>query len=140
MTAYGGFALIASFFERIGFGQMMEQAMPTTECSPNTMGIYGKSVAFMAMIFAGAERSSRLMYLGDKNVLVWVFGVRRLPDAATTLTLMFNKQKTIRMAEAFSSDVCYLLEHHSRRLVCLRFDCAPPVWGTERNEERKQPG
>jgi hypothetical protein len=33
MTSYGGFALLASFFERIGFAQMIEKAMPIEECS-----------------------------------------------------------------------------------------------------------
>ena len=56
MTAYGGFALLAAFFERIGFAQMIEKAMPITECSPNGMGIYGKVAAYVAMVFAGAER------------------------------------------------------------------------------------
>jgi hypothetical protein len=36
---------------------MIEKAMPITECSPNGMGIYGKTVAFIAMVFADAERS-----------------------------------------------------------------------------------
>ena len=61
MTAYGGFALIASFFKRIGFAQMIDRAMPIAECSPNGMGVYGKTIAFIAMVFAGAERFSRLI-------------------------------------------------------------------------------
>jgi len=105
MTAYGGFALLASFLERIGFAVMIEKAMSITECSPNTMGVYGKTIAFIAMIFAGAERFSHLMDPGNKDVLARVFGVRRLPDAATTLTRMFNKLKTVRTAETFSSNV-----------------------------------
>jgi hypothetical protein len=105
MTAYGGFALLASFFERIGFAGMIEIPMPIEEYSPNGMGIYGKTIAFIAMIFAGTERFSHLMYLGNKDVLARVFGVRRLPDAATTLARMFNKLKTVRMAETLSSNV-----------------------------------
>jgi len=126
MTAYGGFALLASFFERIGFAGMIEKAMPITECSPNTMGIYGKSISFIAMIFAGAERFSHLMYLGNKDVLARIFGVRKLPDAATTLTRMFNKLKTVRMAETFSSNVwtylCRLIPWNTIREDWLTFD------------------
>lgn len=126
MTAYGGFALLASFFERIGFAGMIEKAMPITECSPNTMGIYGKSVAFIAMIFAGAERFSHLMYLGNKDVLARIFGVRRLPDAVTTLTRMFNKLKTVRMAETFSCNVwaylCRLIPWNTIQEDRLTFD------------------
>jgi hypothetical protein len=93
MTAYGGFALIASFFERIGFAQMIEKAMPIEECSPNGMGIYGKTIAFVAMVLAGAERFSHLVYLGNKDVLAKIFGVKRLPDAATTITRMFGSSR-----------------------------------------------
>jgi hypothetical protein len=105
MTAYGGFALIASFFEKIRFAQMIEKAMPIEECSPNAMGIYGKTIAFIAMVYAGAERFSHLMYLGNKEVLAKMFGVKRLPDAATTLTRMFNKLKSIKAADILSCNV-----------------------------------
>jgi len=35
--------------------------MPIKECSPNGMGIYGKTIAFVAMVYAGAERFSHLI-------------------------------------------------------------------------------
>jgi hypothetical protein len=105
MTAYGGFALLAAFFERIGLGEMIEKAIPIEERSPNGMGIYGKTIAFVAMVFAGAERFSHLMYLGSKDVLARMFGVKRLPDAATTLTGMFNKLKNLKTADVLSSNV-----------------------------------
>ena len=105
MTAYGGFALIASFFERIGFAEMIKKAMPIEECSPNGMGIYGKTIAFVAMVYAGAERFSHLVYLGNKDVLARMFGVKRLPDAATTLTRMFGKLKSIKSADLLSQNV-----------------------------------
>ena len=80
----------------------------------------------MAMIFAGAERFSHRMYLGNKDVLARVFGVRRLPDAATTLTRMFNKLKTVRMAEAFSWNVwaylCRLIPWNTIQEDWLTFD------------------
>ena len=66
---------------------MIEKAIPIAECSPNGMGIYGKTIAFIAMVYAGAERFSHLVYLGNKEVLAKMFGVKRLPDAATTITM-----------------------------------------------------
>jgi hypothetical protein len=111
MTAYGGFALIAAFFGRIGLAEMIEKAVPITECSPNGMGIYAKVIAFFAMVYAGADRFSHLAYLGNKEVLAKMFGVKRLPDAATTLTRMFNKLKNIRAADELSRNVwAYLSE------------------------------
>ena len=82
MTAYGGFVLIAAFFRQIGFAQSMEKALPVTESSPNGMGIYGKVIAYAAMVYAGAGRFSHLEYLGNKDVLAAMFGVTRLPAAA----------------------------------------------------------
>jgi len=111
MTAYGGFALIASFFGRIGFGQMIEKAIPVQECSPNCMGIYGKIIAFIGMVYAGAERFSHLAYLGNKEVLAKIFGVKKLPAAATTLTRMFNRIATVKTADIFSNNVWVYLPH-----------------------------
>jgi len=105
MTAYGGFALIAAFFRRIGFAEMIEQAMPVTESSPNSMGIYGKVVTYAAMVYAGAERFSHLVYLGNKEVLATLFGADRLPAAATTLTRLFTKIKNLTSAETLSRNV-----------------------------------
>jgi hypothetical protein len=105
MTAYGGFSLVAAFFRQIGFPRFMETALPVLECSPNGMGIYGKIVAYASMIYAGAERFSHLIYLGDKEVLARMFGVARLPAAATTLTRLFNKIKSLNYAEALSRNV-----------------------------------
>lgn len=105
MTAYGGFALLASFFERIGFAEMIEKTVPIEEYSPNSMGIYGKIIAFVGMVYAGAERFSHLIYLGNKDVIARLFGVKRLPDAATTITRMFNKLTTVKAADALSRNV-----------------------------------
>jgi hypothetical protein len=133
MTAYGGFALIASFFERIGFARMIEEAMPIRERSPNGMGVYGKTIAFVTMVYAGAERFSHLAYLGNKDVLAKMFGVKRLPDAATTLTRMFGKLKTIKTADLLSHNAWVYLSKLIpwntilRRLAHLRFQRASPV-------------
>jgi hypothetical protein len=105
MTAYGGFALIAAYFKQIGFAEMIEQTLPVTESSPNGMGIYGKIVAYAAMVFAGAERFSHLLYLGNRDVLARMFGVVRLPAAATTLTRLFTKIKSLTGAETLSQNV-----------------------------------
>jgi hypothetical protein len=105
MTAYGGFALIAAFFKRIGFAEMIERAVPVAESSPNSMGIYGKVIAYAAMVYAGAERFSHLVYLGNKEVLATMFGADRLPGAATTLTRLFTKIKNVASAEALSQSV-----------------------------------
>lgn len=105
MSAYGGFALIAAFFRQIGFVEMIEQTLPVTESSPNGMGIYGKIVAYAAMVYAGAERFSHLVYLGNKDILATLFGATRLPAAATTLTRLFAKIKHLASAETLSQNL-----------------------------------
>jgi len=141
MTAYGGFALLAAFFERIGFAQMIEKAMPIEECSPNGMGIYGKVAAYVAMIFAGAERFSHLVYLGNKEVLAKIFGVKRLPDAATTLTRMFGKLTTVKAADMFAHNVwtylAALIPWDAIREDWLTFDSSVlPRYGEQEGSKR----
>jgi hypothetical protein len=141
MTAYGGFALIAAFFERIGFAQMIEKAMPISERSPNGMGIYGKTIAFVAMVYAGAERFSHLIYLGNKEVLAKVFGVKRLPDAATTLTRMFNRFKSSKSADVLSQNVwaylSQLIPWNTIREDWLTFDSSVlPRYGEQEGAQK----
>lgn len=126
MTAYGGFALLASFFERIGFAEMIEETVPIEEYSPNSIGIYGKIIAFVGMVYAGAERFSHLIYLGNKDVIARLFDVKRLPDAATTITRMFNKLTTLKAADTLSRNVwsylSQLIPWHSIKEDWLTFD------------------
>jgi len=71
-----------------------------------------------------------------------VFGVKGLPDAATTLIRMFGQDRQRRRCPFLHpvdlSLPAHPLEHHSRRLAYLRLKCAPPLWGTGRSEERIQ--
>ena len=141
MTAYGGFALIAAFFRQIGFAEMIEQALPITESSPNGMGIYGKIVAYAAMIYAGAERFSHLIYLGNKDILATVFGAGRLPAAATTLTRLFAKIKNLTSAETLSQNIwAYLsglLPWEEIREDWLTFDSSVlPRYGNQEGARR----
>jgi hypothetical protein len=102
MTAYGGFSLLAAFFEKIGLKEMIDVVFPVRELSPNSMGLYAKTIAFLTMVFAGADRFSHLACLGNKEVIARIFGVQRLPDAATTLTRLFGKMKKLPSADALS--------------------------------------
>jgi hypothetical protein len=111
MTAYGGFSLLAAFFERIGLKEMIDTTFPVRESSPNSMGLYAKIVAFLAMVFAGADRFSQLAYLGNKKVIARIFGVKRFPDAATTLTRLFGKMKKLPNADALSDGLWEYLSH-----------------------------
>ncbi len=102
MTAYGGFSLLAAFFEKINLKGILKEVIPIRECSPNGMGIYSKVLAYILMIYAGGSRFSHLLYLGWQEVFTDLFGVRRLPLAATTLGRLFKKIRKLKEVEEMS--------------------------------------
>lgn len=102
ITAYGGFSLLAAFFEKIKLRESVEEIIPVNEISPNGRGIYSKMMAYILVIYAGGNRFSHLMYLGCREILAELFAVVKLPMASTTLTRFFKKIKTQKEAEAMS--------------------------------------
>src|SRR5208337_5484963 len=86
MTAYGGFSLLAAFFEKINLREILQEVMPIRESSPNGMGIYSKVLAYILLLYAGGSRFSHLLYHGWQGVFTDLFAVRKLPLASTTLT------------------------------------------------------
>jgi hypothetical protein len=69
MTAYGRFSLLASFFEKDQSEGMLQEVIPIRESSPNGMGIYSKTAAYILLIYAGGSRFLHLLYLGWQEVL-----------------------------------------------------------------------
>ena len=102
MTAYGGFSLLALFFERINLREILQEAIPIRENSPNGMGIYSKVLSYILLIYAGGSRFSHLLYLGWQDILTDLFAVGRLPLASTTLTRLFKKIRTLKEVEEMS--------------------------------------
>jgi len=90
MTAYGGFSLLASFFEKINLRGILQEVIPIQERSPNGMGIYNKVLAYILLVYAGGSRFSHLLYLGWQEVLADLFAVKSLPSASTTLSRLFS--------------------------------------------------
>jgi hypothetical protein len=113
MTAYGGFSLLASFFEKINLKGMLQEVLPIQESSPNGMGIYSKVLAYILLIYAGGSRFSHLLYLGWQEVLTDLFGVKRLPLASTTLGRLFRKIRKLKEVEEMSDG----LWGHLKRLI-----------------------
>jgi hypothetical protein len=94
MTSYGGFSLLALFFEKIRFKEWIEQAIPIQESSPNSKGKYSKVLVYLLMIYAGGSRFSHLVYMGSKQIMTQLFGEKYLPVAGTTLTRLFRKMNS----------------------------------------------
>ncbi|MGC9027940.1 MAG: IS1380 family transposase, partial [bacterium] len=106
LTAYGGFSLLAAFFERIKLREAIKKAIPVEEVSPNGMGIYSKILAYSLMLYAGGSRFSHILYLGSEQILSTLFATNRLPRASTTLTRLFGKINKLKDVE-WMSDVLW---------------------------------
>jgi len=113
MTAYGGFSLLAAFFEKINLRGILQEAIPIRESSPNGMGIYSKVLAYILLIYAGGNRFSHLLYLGWQGVFTDLFAVQRLPLASTTLTRLFKKIRKMKEVEEMSEG----LWEYLRRII-----------------------
>lgn len=102
ITAYGGFSLLAAFFEKIKLRENLEGIIPVNEISPNSKGIYSKVMAYILVIYAGGNRFSHVLYLGCQEILATLFAVVKLPMASTTMTRFFRKIKKMKEVEAMS--------------------------------------
>jgi len=102
ITAYGGFSLLAAFFEKIHLREAIGSIIPIDEKSPNSIGMYSKILAYTLMIYAGGNRFAHLVYLGCQEVLSELFAVGRLPLASTTLTRFFRKIRKMKDVEIMS--------------------------------------
>jgi hypothetical protein len=102
ITAYGGFSLLAAFFEKVRLREAIEAHIPVKETSPSSIGIYSKILAYSLMIYAGGSRFAHLLYLGCQDILSELFAVRRLPLASTTLTRLFRKIRKMKEVEKLS--------------------------------------
>lgn len=102
ITAYGGFSLLALFFEKIKLRENLEKIIPINESSPNSMGVYSKILAYILVIYAGGNRFSHLLYLGCEGIMNKLFAVAKLPLASTTLTRLFRKIRKQKESEEMS--------------------------------------
>lgn len=105
ITAYGGFSLLAMFFEKINFKQALSGLMPIVEISPNAMKAEEKLLGFVTLMITGASRFSHMLYLGNPEIIKTVFGLKRLPLAATTLTRYFNKIQNTEQVDQLSEGI-----------------------------------
>ena len=105
ITSYGGFSMVAMFFEKIEFKSALKKIMPIQEVSPNAMKAEEKLLGFITLLLTGASRFSHLLYVGNPEIIKSFFGLKRLPLAGTTLTRYFNKIKTWAQAEQISEGI-----------------------------------
>lgn len=126
VTAYGGFVLLAEFLEKIKFKEAINRAFPVVEKSNNRITIFEKILALILIIFAGGERFSHLMYLGNQEGIKKIFNIKRLPLASTTLTRLFGKiiswQKAIKLSDNLWNYISQLIPFQKIKEDWLDFD------------------
>lgn len=106
MTAYGGFGLFAKFLENLQFRDAVEDAIPFTETSPNSTGVFTKVVRFGLTVLAGGKRFSHTMFLGDSlDIYEAEFGLKRMPKSITSVTRFFAKFKDWKTVEKFNDKI-----------------------------------
>jgi hypothetical protein len=110
MTAYGGFSLLASFFEKIELREHIETIIPIQEKSPNGTGVYAKVISYTLIMFAGGNRFSHILYLGSQEILSKLFRIKRLIKSGTSLTRMFNKMNSMKESNDVSTKLWSYLE------------------------------
>jgi hypothetical protein len=76
ITSYGGFSLLAMFFEKTKFKEALSSIMPIVEISPNAMKAEEKRLGFVTLIITGASRFSHMLYLGNPEIIKTVFGLK----------------------------------------------------------------
>jgi hypothetical protein len=93
ITAWGGMAtVVGKYLEQIGFREWVEKSLPVEEHSNHGYGIYAKVVGQLFTVLAGGERFAHLgWWEPGKEVISQLFGVPRLPKAASTLTRFWGK-------------------------------------------------
>lgn len=88
LTAHGGLALMSSFLHRLQWRQKLAAALPHRPTSPNAFAPVDIALGFMAGVWTGADKFSRVGQLCGDPVLPQVLGVEAIPSQPT-LTRFF---------------------------------------------------
>src|ERR1700761_9811345 len=90
LSAHGGLALMSSFLQRLGWRQALAGILPHRPLSPNAYAPVDIALGFMAGVWAGADKFSRVGQLAGDPVLPEVLGVEAVPSQPT-LTRFFAR-------------------------------------------------
>jgi len=102
MTSFGGLSLLSAFFKKIELANFLNTAFPIVENSNRTIPLYNRLLSFMLTVYTGGERFAHLLYLGNAEAIKKMFSIEKIPKAATTLTRLFRKIKTVELANTVS--------------------------------------
>jgi hypothetical protein len=104
VSAWAGLAsVVGGLLERIEFRKWVEHALPVSETSNNSYGVYSKVLAHMLTVFTGGERFGHMQWWSHGvEVFERAFDVKHFAKASTSLTRFWNKFDSQAKSEAWS--------------------------------------
>ena len=82
LTAYGGLLPVASMLEKLGFRQLVEEAL-TVKRKTKAMTMYQFVLAMVLACYVGFSRLYHLRFLEREPMLIGILAVLRLPPQST---------------------------------------------------------
>lgn len=103
VSAWAGLAtIIGGLLERIEFRQWVEGALPVSETSNNSCGVYSKVLTHLLTVFCGGERFGHMQWWRHGvEVFERAFDIERFAKAPTSLTRFWNKFDSQAKCEAW---------------------------------------
>jgi DNA-directed RNA polymerase subunit N (RpoN/RPB10) len=89
ISAHGGLALMSAYLQRIGWRKQLAAVLPQAPRSPNAFAPVDVALGFMAGVWCGADKFSRVGHLAADPLLPEVLGTEALPSQPT-LTRFFR--------------------------------------------------
>lgn len=105
VSAWSGMAaVVGALLERIEFRSWVERALPVTETSNNSYGVYGKILAHLITVFTGGERFGHMQWWSHGvEIFEKAFAVEKFVKSPTSLTRFWSKFDSQAKSEAWST-------------------------------------
>jgi len=98
VTPFGGLVSLVEFFSKIGLDSKLQELMPFTHASPNSIPPAHTLLAFLCSVVAGASRFAHSEWLRADKALHTMLGIKRFPSTDTVRNLFLRfTQGTIQV-------------------------------------------
>jgi len=82
VTPFGGLALVARYFRKIGLAQMLASVLPDEKKSNNSISSVSIVMSFLIEVLRGANRFAHVAWLRFDAPLKSAFGIRKAPSGS----------------------------------------------------------
>lgn len=83
LTAYGGMTVLSQFLHKKGFRKRLAAVLPQQPTSPNAYDPTDIGLGFIGGILCGADKLSRVAWLGQDAAVASVLGIEGVPSQST---------------------------------------------------------